>query len=577
MVDLPITAAGTMADFLAAGIISTVDFHTAERLAWHAGEHDSELPRLALALTMRALRQGSVCLDMDTAHTLGSETENPEGVDLAWPSSAELLAALRSSPLVTVGTGPGQGRPLRLVGTVTYLERYWAAEREVEALLTNRSAPPLTPRRWKAMGLNPAQQRAVTAVGDHPVTVITGGPGTGKTRTAAGIVAAYPDCRIALAAPTGKAAARLQESVAAELAPLGMTSPEGTTLHRLVGLHPSRPHMPRHHRDRPVPFDLILIDETSMVSLTMMSQLLAALRPDAHLVLIGDRDQLASVDAGAVLADLVEATHLLSDGGKAVIELDQNYRFDGPIQTVASAIRDGDVDACLAAVDNAHQADSARLVKSDITDLAEPLELRTRMVEWGRRLRAAAEEGDTNAAIRELDSHRLLCAHREGPYGAQRWNQIVGDWLGSRRVRVGSWSPGDPLLLTQNSTPVAADQVWNGDSGVIVVTPHGNRAAIARSPEPLLVSPALLDGVVDLYAMTIHKSQGSQFDEVSIILPPIGSPLLTRELLYTAVTRARRSVTIYGTTDALVQAIQTRARRASGLARLSPGAPPQSS
>ncbi|MDO4785257.1 MAG: ATP-binding domain-containing protein, partial [Propionibacteriaceae bacterium] len=172
-----------------------------------------------------------------------------------------------------------------------------------------------------------------------------------------------------------------------------------------------------------------------------------------------------------------------------------------------------------------------------------------------------------------LDSHRLLCAHREGPYGAHRWNRVVSDWLALRpHQRGGLWQVGHPLLVTQNATLGASlDQVWNGDSGVIVATGQGPRAAIARAGQPLLVPPAMLDGVAELYAMTIHKSQGSQFDDVSVILPPLGSPLLTRELAYTALTRAKSSVTIYGSPDALAEAIRTPARRASGLARFSRG------
>lgn len=576
MADIPVSATGILARFLEAGIISSADFHTAERLAWHCGERSQELAKLALALTMRALRQGSVCLDLATAHTLASETEEPESQAVPWPSLDDFLAALQASPLAQIGTSDSSCRPLRLVGTLSYLERYWRAERDVERSLRLRSASAMTPQPVRIGTLNPAQDRAVTAVGRHPVTVITGGPGTGKTRTAAAIVAAYPGARIALAAPTGKAAARLQESVCAELSGLQLSSPPGTTLHRLLGLHPARPNAPRHDADNPLPFDLVIVDETSMISLTMMRQLLAAVRPDAHLALIGDRDQLASIDAGAVLADLGEAAHLLPGGDSAVVQLEQNYRFGGSILAAAAAIRDGDPEACLAALEPG-SGGQAELVETLSTDLSSLPGLRKRLSEWAHGLRQAAEEGDAAEATRVLEAHRLLCAHREGPYGAQRWNRAIADWLApGQRHRGALWPVGQPLLVTQNAPAgTTSDQVWNGDSGVIVRTPQGPRAAIARGNGPLLVPPAMLDGVAELYAMTIHKSQGSQFDSVSIILPPVGSPLLTRELAYTALTRAKSWVTIYGSAEALAEAIQTPARRASGLARFSP-APPRS-
>lgn len=570
MADRAVAASGLLATFVAAGQLGLADFHVAERLAWHAGERHNEIAKLTLALAMRLVRSGSVCLDLAAVDQLTADDPADDAPELVWPTRSQFDEALSRSALVTHGTDGGSERPLRLVDGLVYLERYWQAEQAVRAALLSRaraSLGPLTPTAIDPT-LDEQQRAAVAAVGRNATTVITGGPGTGKTSTAAGVLRAYPNLRrVAIAAPTGKAAARLDEEVSAKLAGSGIASPPGTTLHRLLGMHPSRPQEPRHHGGNPLPHDLVIVDETSMVSLTMMRHLLAAARPSTRLVFLGDRDQLASVDAGAVLADLVDAAHLLG-GDQSVVRLAHNYRSNLPIQALASAIRSGDVEACLAAFGG---GTAAQLVETATAGgLDELPELAATLREHASLVLAAAQRGDAVGACAALDRHRLLCAHREGPYGATRWNRLARSWL--RQVVDGyatsDWYVGEPLLITRNSAALSADaQVWNGDTGVIIASPDGPRAAIARASQPLLIAPHLLDGATELHAMTIHKSQGSQFEHVSVILPPVGSPLLTRELLYTAVTRARDSVVVYGDRAALVEAVKTPARRASGLAR----------
>lgn len=573
-----VAATGLLAEFIDGRIIGWADFHTAERLALAVGESGNSLAKLALALCMRSLRDGSTCLPLSTAHDVppeGTEDDEPPP-PVTWPDLDDWRAALSSSRLVVVGPDEPGRAPLRLVGDLVYLERYWQAERSVSATLHGRLAAPQPA--WHAVplapDLNPGQRRAVVAAATHTTSVIVGGPGTGKTHTVAALLAALlrqpvPPSRIALAAPTGKAAARMEESIAGPLAALGLSAPPSSTLHRLLGLTVSRPFAPTYHAGNLLPHDLVIVDETSMLSLLLMQQLLEALRPDARLVLIGDRDQLASVDAGAVLSDLVSSPGLI-DTDTALVELTHNYRFgaDTAIGRAAEAIRTGDADACLAAL--AMDPARAALIESDAAGgLADLPGLADALLASAYPMRTAALAGDGAAACAALDIHRLLCAHHGGPWGEVRWNRLVHALLATRFhdfAPPDAWYPGQPILITRNSQALGpGQQVFNGDTGVVIDTPGGLRAAIARGAGPMVVAPQLLDSVTTLHAMTVHKSQGSQFAEVSVILPPVGSPLLTRELLYTALTRAQRRVVIYGSRDAVAEAVRTPARRASGL------------
>lgn len=573
-----VAATGLLADYLAAHIIAVADFHVAERLAVAAGDRDNMLAKLALALCLRSLRDGSTCLDLSTADQLLPETQDDEQSTpaLTWPTLEQWLAALTTSGLVSTADGQG-ARPLHLDTQRLYLDRYWRAERFVAATLAKRAAlpNPISASIAPDTSLNQLQRAAVEAALTHRTAVIVGGPGTGKTHTVAALLVAFaaqpiPPRRIALAAPTGKAAARLEESVSDALGDAPIAVPTAMTVHKLLGAHPARPYAPRHDEQHPLPYDLVILDETSMLSLTMMAQLLAALRDDCRLVLIGDSDQLASVDAGAVLADLVKAKGLIAPDNDATVQLTHNYRFASqtPINDLAQAIRDGDVQAAHHAV--TAQPDSVRLVPvANPGSLAELPGLDEALLATASDQIRAGAAGDGLRACFALERHRLLCAHRSGPYGESRWNRLVDQYLATtfHRPRTHDFYAGQPVLVTQNSSAIGPDaQVWNGDAGVVVETGDGLRVAIRRGRSVLHVPPQLLEGLTDLHAMTIHKSQGSQFEQVSILLPPLGSPLLTRELLYTAATRAKSGLVIYGEKAAFEQAIRTPARRASGLA-----------
>jgi exodeoxyribonuclease V alpha subunit len=301
---------------------------------------------------------------------------------------------------------------------------------------------------------------------------------------------------------------------------------------------------------------VIVVDETSMVSLTMMARLLEAVRPATRLILVGDPDQLASVEAGAVLADLVDGLSARDD--VRVAALRTSHRFGESIGALADAIRVGDGDRAVELL----RAGGEHIEWVDDEDPT--ARLRGVLLPHALRLREAAVLGTGPVALRTLDEHRLLCAHRDGPYGVAHWNRQVQRWL-TEETGEPVWSPwyaGRPLLVTANDYGL---RIYNGDTGVVVVRDDGLRAVIAGSAGPLDFATSRLSDVQTMYAMTIHKSQGSQADEVTVLMPPQGSRLLTRELFYTAVTRAKEKVRVVGSEDALRAALGRRAGRATGL------------
>ncbi|HET7074463.1 MAG TPA: exodeoxyribonuclease V subunit alpha [Mycobacterium sp.] len=561
-----IDAAGLLRPFGDAGVFEAADIHVAQRLTELAGEPDERVA-LALALVVRALRGGSVCVDLRAAPA-------QVGVaDLPWPDAESWMIAVRASPLL------GSPPVLRLLGDLLYLDRYWLEEEQVcvDLLALSVSA---------AIGDTPAferlfppgydEQRAAAEIAlSQAVTVLTGGPGTGKTTTVARLLALLAGQaeragagrpRIALAAPTGKAAARLAEAVAAEVQQLEpvdrarLAGLQATTLHRLLGSRPDTSVRFKHNRGNRLPHDVIVVDETSMVSLTMMARLLEAVRPGTRLILVGDPDQLASVEAGAVLADLVEGLRARRDGRVAALRT--KHRFGESIGALAEAIRTGDADRAVESL----RAGGRHIEWIEPGGSAD--RLRAVLVPHALRMREAAVLGAAEVALRTLDEHRLLCAHREGPYGASHWNRQVQRWLAEETGQPMplEWYAGRPLLVTANDYGL---KVFNGDTGVVVAGQDGSRdglrAVIAGATGPLFFATGRLADVETMHAMTIHKSQGSQAEEITVLMPPEDSRLLTRELFYTAVTRAKVKVRVVGSEAEVRAALSRRAVRASGL------------
>jgi exodeoxyribonuclease V alpha subunit len=528
---IAVQATGLLREFNDAGVLAPADVHVATRLAALAGEAD-ETVALAAALAVRAPRLGHVYVDLATIReTATVDTDEPVDLTaLPWPDPAAWLPLVAASSLV--------GGPLQLEGSALYLDRYWREERMLAAdLRALIDAPRASVEAAGLERFDDAKQRlaAETAL-RRRFAVIAGGPGTGKTTTVARIVALLleqdPATLIALAAPTAVAAARLTDAM--RLA--GIDGVEARTLHRLLGWRPDTHSRFRHDRGNRLPYDVVIVDETSMVSLWQMARLVEAVRPGARLILVGDPGQLTSIEAGAVLGDIAAA------GGDAIVTLDEVYRYDADIGRVAEAIRRGDADATVAALAGVTWVDDDALV-------------RERAVATARAVTDAAEAGDGSRAIAALGSFRLLCAHRRGPYGVSTWTARIEDWTGAGGAE---WYAGRPLLVTANDYGL---QLFNGDTGVVVAGEGGLMAAFER----VALRPTRLASVETVYAMTVHKAQGSQFEAAAVVLPEPTSPILTRELLYTAVTRARRELIVVGSEESVRAAVGRPVARASGL------------
>ncbi|MDQ6928554.1 MAG: exodeoxyribonuclease V subunit alpha [Actinomycetota bacterium] len=594
-VRLALRAPGLLHAFNDAGVLAAADVHVALLLGRLCGD-SSEAVLLAAALAARAPRLGHVCIDLATiAATVIIDTDLPVDLDaLPWPDVDDWMANVAASALVT------EHGPLRLDGTLLYLDRYWQEERDVAADLSTRSldaatavdANVLTAGLDRLFGApEPDLQRLAAASAVlRRFCVVAGGPGTGKTTTVARILALLaeqaaaagaPPPLVALAAPTGKAAARLEEAVHAEAATIdvsadiraGLLATNASTLHRLLGWRPDSTSRFRHNRNNRLPHDVVVVDETSMVSLSLMARLVEAVRAGGRLVLVGDPEQLASVEAGAVLGDIVgpagEEGAPAKPIGEGIVVLRQVHRFGGGIAELAEAIRGGDADATVEIL--GRDLPDVHWLPVDVTEAnrAALAPVRDVVVEAGHKLTAAARAGDARAAIAALGSCRVLCAHRRGPYGVDTWMARVESWLAGEIegfAAEGTWYVGRPLLVTENDYAL---RLFNGDTGVVVATAPGRVAAVfERRHELLEFSPTRLAAVDTVYAMTVHKSQGSQFAAVAVLLPDPASPILTRELLYTAATRARRHLILAGTEESVRAAVTRPIARASGLRRL---------
>jgi exodeoxyribonuclease V alpha subunit len=564
-----------LAAYNEAGVLTAGDLQIARRIARICEESELDVV-LALALTVRAVRDGSVCLDLEHVAEIAPE--------LTWPQPGPWRETVAASRVADAGA-------IVVDGGLVYLDRYRRLELAVCADLggrAGRTAPAVDEaalvaaldRAFPPAGAPGAgerdyaeQRRAAEQAARSWTTVLTGGPGTGKTTTVAGLICVLADqardgrrLSVALAAPTGKAAARLQESVLEEARDARFSDDDrrrlqdmdAVTLHRLLGWRPDNATRFRHDRGNRLKYDLIVVDESSMVELTMMARLLEATRSDCRLVLVGDPHQLTSVGAGAVLGDLVRGYETRSPS--PVVTLQTSHRFGDEIGALARAVREDHVDEVL------ERLRSGVPAIEFVEDPEPEALLRDLVLTSAREVRAAAEVDDTEAALQALDRHRLLCAHREGPYGVAHWNRAAEAWLAEES---GSdhwplWYAGRPLIVTSNDYAVG---VYNGETGVVVRRGDGTlRAKVSGSDGVRDLATTRLVDVDTMHALSIHKSQGSQVDEVTVLLPPADSRLLSRELFYTAITRARRLVRVVGSEETVRAAVRRRVQRASGLA-----------
>jgi exodeoxyribonuclease V alpha subunit len=472
--------------------------------------------------------------------------------------------ALSASPLV----GPSDaGRPLVLAGDLFYLRRDWEEERALADAIRERCSEKVD----AGGGESDPAERALARAGSARMTILCGGPGTGKTTLAGKILervlrsGATAPGRVAMVAPTGRAARRLGEALAGAF-PGGVAGvlPPARTLHSLLGAFPGESR-PRHHRGNPLGAEFVVVDECSMVSLAQMRQLLDALPDTCRLLLLGDPSQLASVDAGAVLADLAEAAELPGHPlGDAVVTLTRNYRFSerSGIHRLATAVRSGDVARALEELD----AGSEDLGWRPLPAPSElPGALRESLVAGFGGIKDAP---GPEAALGALGGFRLLTPVRNGPYGIRRLNATAADLLLGPGA-MGSGAPhGLPVLVTRNDPQ---RELFNGDTGIVFLGPEGGVPQAwfedggGGGGGARAVPVGALPPHESAYAVTVHKSQGSEHDRVLVLLPDEPGALVTRELLYTALTRARRRVDLWCSREALARAVENRTRRASGL------------
>ncbi len=613
---LPLPAVPSVPDALAprvaAEVLTATEARLAQQLCRLAGDDSPEV-LLGAALALRGPRFGHVCVELDAV----------AGQLCDAPPTEDWLPKLAASPAVRPG-GPGS-TPLVLDARRLYLDRYWRYEHDLATALAGRAAVrdphvDLDALRGWLDGVfgpptGPDRQRLAAALAVlRRLTVIAGGPGTGKTYTVVRVLAvlhaAHPQLRAVLAAPTGKAAARLQESLREGLAALVLPDAQrevlartpALTLHRLLGVQRGSSTRFRHDADHPLAEDVVIVDEASMVSLPLMAKLVAAVREDARLILLGDRDQLASVEAGAAFGDLCgpdgsrpvlrlsaparaeleTATGIAVDdraerAGRpgiwdAVVRLDRFRRYDdqSDVAAAAAAIQQAAQDPEVALQRLRGRPDGALRRYDPERDPGARARLRAEVVEaYVVAVRLALVGADALEVLAALGEVRVLCALRRGPDGAQAWN--AGIAAGIAAVEPGfrpeqPWCVGRPVLVTENDYAV---RLSNGDVGVVLADAEDRDRRVVAFPTVdggvRLLSPARLPACETTFAMTIHKSQGSQFAHAAVVLPTRPSPVLTRELVYTAITRASQRASLYATDPILRATLARPVQRASGL------------
>lgn len=663
-----------------AGAVRPLDL-ALTRFIHERGPESDPAVLLAVALVSERNGHGHVCLDLaaalrhpddlltrlrdDTGPSPRVRSELADLLDgLTLPDWAQRLSR---SCAVTPAVDPlAASTPLVLGGTperpLLYLRRYWHYECRIRDGITARLQRPLELPEAELRDLlglvfedasesDTWQKIACALAARRAFAIITGGPGTGKTTTVVRLLAVLqglalgggePELRIRLAAPTGKAAARLNASIAGRVADLPFeTLPEGarmrdaiptevTTLHRLLGPIPDSRHF-RHHAGNPLPADLVVVDEASMVDVEMMANLLDALRPDARLILLGDKDQLASVEAGAVLGDLcqrargahytpdtavwlervtaaaVDAEYVDREGrplDQCIAMLRKSYRFkpEGGIGALAELVNEGVLDrqVVMDRFEAALGLFARRVTKSD-ADLGRIEAVRLsgerdavldkRLLEGYRgyveRMEAqypgdeadqAALDGWALAVLEAYGGFQLLTGLRQGPWGVAGLNARVEKGLvGGVSGEHAQWYAGRPVLITRNDYGL---RLMNGDIGVTLKVPvRGDDGSVRRvlrvafpagdgSGGVRWVLPSRLQAVETAFAMTVHKSQGSEFAHTALVLPDRPNPVLTRELIYTAITRSKETFTLlYSREEVLRAALEQRVRRMSGLAQ----------
>ncbi len=558
----------SLADLQSCGLLDLLDVELARALGRMTDASSPEI-ELAIALTSRNVRRGHACfpLGMSAAEIWPREAAPPDVL----PRTPQWKAALTKSPLTRTG-------PLVLddAGRL-YLRRYWQLERDIaEQLRVRSAAPPVIAHdsQWlhaSLDGLFPGapdspQRLAAQNALRHRVSLLCGGPGTGKTTTVAAIVALLIEGRlretgaaprVMLLAPTGKSAIRLGEAVRRAKARIQASDeileriPEqATTVHRALGMRRNGMRF-RRSADLPLEADVIVVDEASMIDLGLMRQLLDATPREATLLIVGDPDQLTSVEAGSVLRDLVTASAQTWWRGR-VTHLTKTYRYDEkqPLGQLVAAIRNGEGETVKGLLEH---EDADDVVWISLEGLQ--AELDRAAAYWSKVL--ATRDPDEHFKLRSR--YVMLSPFRGGPVGTRQLGVAIRDRLqdpkgGAPRVT--------PIIIEENSHEL---RVYNGDFAMLVDGEPPTATVQSDTEGFREIAAARLPRFSDAFALSVHKAQGSEFDEVWVVLPKEDAPLLTRELLYTAVSRARKRVRVVGPKEVVLAALERRAQRYSGL------------
>ncbi|WP_391592580.1 exodeoxyribonuclease V subunit alpha [Yersinia aleksiciae] len=540
------------------------------------------------------------------------------------PDESRWVQALNNSPAVSDGSQP---TPLVLQNNRLYLQRMWQYEGDVVRFIASDSTAAWVneprdvnetllrttlDRLFGLAGTEVDWQKVAAAVAaTRRISVISGGPGTGKTTTVAKLLTALIQLsqgqrlRIQLAAPTGKAAARLTESLGNAIRQLVLTDDErklfpdqASTLHRLLGAQPNSQRL-RYHRGNPLNLDVLVVDEASMVDLPMMARLIAALPAKAQVIFLGDRDQLASVEAGAVLGDIcrfaewgyseLRAEQLARLTGCSLLGvipignvptdavnvrdslclLRKSYRFDekSGIGQLALAVNAGKSNKALSVLSSTY-SDIECFSLADSDDYQVLLE--DCAAGYQHYLQLATSGAHAVDVLAAFGRYQLLCALRTGPFGVSGLNERIEQLLHRKRFierasgPSGRWYVGRPVMIGLNDSALG---LFNGDIGIALYDSEGELRVHFQLPDGNIksVQPSRLPSHETAYAMTVHKSQGSEFEHTALILPNTFMPVLTRELVYTAITRARQRLTLYCSHAVLSHAIRTPTQRRSGL------------
>lgn len=578
--------------------VEAIDYYLAESVLQHLAGRDEELLFHSILLLSALLRDGHSCLKLEAeAEQCYWQHSNGSG-GYRFPEFEIWKQKLGDCALA-----PSNHQPLVFEYERLYLRRYWHFESFVAEQLKSRIASPVKADIKHAAKImselfpdteNDDQQKlAVANALGARFSIISGGPGTGKTFTVTKLLVAIQrlrqhELRIAMAAPTGKAAQRLQESVAdAETVLLqqGVLSPQdiqsvpdqATTIHRLLGVIPQQNEF-RHNAENPLALDLLLVDEASMVDLPLMFRLLLALPQDSILILLGDPDQLPSVSAGSVLSDLTPRPHpgysksarqrlykLLDVEVSAAVAVPADYlgllsqsrrfRGEGGIARLANQVIAGNAEESwtFAASDSSELKLSTDIVFSAWLD------------HWIQRyFKPLLRLEDAAQAHQQLAAFRILAVTRQGQQGVESINAYVQDKLKQLAgiSRQEKWYPGCPVMVTRNDYHL---DLYNGDTGVLLQHQGRLRAAFKDGDGFRYVSLSRLPALEVVYAMTIHKTQGSEFEHVGLVMPESDKLINSRELLYTAITRAKEQLSIYADEQVWKQAVQRSVNRYSGL------------